>query len=87
MIGAIAGDIIGSRFERRNHKSRDFALFAPGCRPTDDSVMSLAGAGAVLESLDRGEDLSRLAMRWMQELGRRYPNAGYGGRFISWLWE
>ena len=44
MIGAIAGDIAGSRFEFNNFKSKKFRLYHKRCRPTDDSVMSLAAA-------------------------------------------
>ncbi len=50
MIGAIIGDIIGSRFERKNNRSKQFQLFDKSCRPTDDSVMSLAIAKAIIES-------------------------------------
>ncbi len=50
MLGAIIGDIVGSRFELDNHKSKDFELFTSECFPTDDSVMSLAVAKALLES-------------------------------------
>ncbi|MCI7326207.1 hypothetical protein ACQQ9V_07215 [Hornefia butyriciproducens] len=51
MIGAIIGDIAGSRFERASHKSKEFELFDRKCRPTDDSVMSLAVAKAILHNL------------------------------------
>ena len=47
MLGAIIGDIAGSRFEWNNIKSKDFALFGPGCFPTDDSYMTLALAEAL----------------------------------------
>ncbi|WP_291318196.1 hypothetical protein [Desulfuromonas sp.] len=49
MLGAIAGDIIGSRFETDPVKSRDFALFAPECTYTDDAVLSVAVAESLLE--------------------------------------
>ena len=42
MLGSIIGDIAGSRFEWNNQKSKDFELLADGCRPTDDSVMTIA---------------------------------------------
>jgi len=85
MIGAIVGDIAGSRFERHNIKSKDFALFDNNCRPTDDSIMTLAVAKAILSC---GPDFSGLADKaviCMQELGRLYPRAGYGGNFRRWL--
>ncbi len=87
IIGAIAGDIIGSRFEfdRHNIKRKDFRLFAPRCAPTDDSVMTLAVAQALLESGDRPEALGACAVRWMQRIGRSYPGCGFGGRFYDWI--
>lgn len=87
MLGAVTGDIIGSRFEWDNIKHKRFPLFFPACRFTDDSVMTLTIAKAVLES---GEDVSMLgtnAVRCMRELGRQYPNCGYGGMFRRWVWS
>ncbi|NLT33791.1 MAG: ADP-ribosylglycohydrolase family protein [Acidobacteria bacterium] len=77
MIGAIAGDIIGSVYEAHPIKTRDFPLFGPGCRFTDDTVLTVAVAQAILEDGDYA--------RWVRRLGRRYPWAGYGGAFSSWL--
>ena len=85
MIGAIIGDIVGSRFEWHNIKTKEFELFHRRCRPTDDSVMTLAVAQAILDSEGDPASLSQNAVRHMQSLGRRYPNAGYGGRFRKWL--
>ncbi len=130
MIGAIAGDIIGSRFEWHPHKSTEFELFTEDNRCTDDTVMTLAVMKAILEteadykrsgqeekphmdvvfpseggmknangdtdlSQSNGEDvqqedsyyheLSKNAVHWMRKLGRKYPFAGYGGRFGKWL--
>lgn len=85
MIGALIGDIVGSRYERRNHKSKDFELFDNNCRPTDDSVMSLAIAKSILDCDGDFTDLSEKSISRMQELGRKYKNAGYGGRFREWL--
>jgi type I restriction enzyme M protein len=50
MLGAIIGDIVGSRFEFDNHRSKDFELFADGCFHTDDSIMTLAIAKAIMEA-------------------------------------
>ena len=86
MIGAIIGDIVGSRFEWHNIKTKEFELFHRRCRPTDDSVMTLAIAQAILSGTEDMEVLSRTAVRYMLKLGRRYPNAGYGGRFRRWLY-
>lgn len=77
IIGAIAGDIIGSRFERHNRKSTNFELFSPYCRFTDDTVMTVA----VADWLISGRDLNETMYRW----GRKYPHAGYGGGFRKWL--
>ena len=87
MIGALIGDIAGSRFEWNNIKTKEFELLsAEGrCRPTDDSVMSLAVAKAILNCGGGYAELSRQAVACMQELGRAYPHAGYGGGFRRWL--
>ena len=85
MIGAIIGDIVGSRFEHSNHKSKEFEMFDKKCKPTDDSIMSLAVAKAILDCNGNYEDLSARAISSMQELGRIYKNAGYGASFIKWL--
>jgi type I restriction enzyme M protein len=88
MLGAIIGDIAGSRFERSNHKTediRDFELFGSWCRFTDDTVMTLAVARALLETKgDRGR-LPEAATHHMRSLGRAYPRAGYGSGFKRWL--
>ncbi|MBQ9060909.1 MAG: ADP-ribosylglycohydrolase family protein [Firmicutes bacterium] len=87
MLGAIIGDIAGSRFEFYNHKTKDFELFHPDCRFTDDSVMTMAVGAALLESRESEESLEDLFVRHMQKLGRAYPNAGYGGRFYDWVFS
>lgn len=86
MIGAIIGDIVGSRFEWDNHKTKNFDLFTPECFFTDDSVMSLAVATAILESEKQYTDLEKLAVNYMQQIGRLYPDSGYGGMFGEWLY-
>ena len=58
MLGAIIGDIVGSRFEWNNHRDKDFELFTNGCFPTDDSIMSLAIAKAIIVSKPDFSDLS-----------------------------
>ena len=85
MLGAILGDIIGSRFEFDNIKHKHFMLFDPHCFPTDDSIMTLAIAEALLACQEDRRDLSRLSVQCMQAWGRRYPDAGYGNMFSSWL--
>ena len=86
MIGAIVGDVVGSRYEWEYFKSKDFDLFDPGkCSFTDDSVMTIAVAAALADWKKNGGNLSALATKRMQEFGRRFPYAGYGGRFDEWL--
>ena len=85
MLGAIIGDIAGSRFERHNHKSNDFELLTMGCHVTDDSVMSIAICDALMNSKRDMSDLGANAVRSMQTYGNKYPGAGYGGMFRSWL--
>lgn len=85
MLGAIIGDIVGSRFERHNHKSKEFELFTDRCRFTDDTAMTVAVAKAVLECKGDYTELGNHTVRCMQEIGRKYPNAGYGRAFYKWL--
>ena len=82
MLGAIVGDIVGSTRELHNSKTVEFELVPKGSRFTDDTVMSLAVAEWLMRDPDhRPETL----VTCMQRLGRAYPWAGYGGRFIQWL--
>ena len=85
MLGAIIGDIVGSRFEFHNRRNKGFDLFAPRCRSTDDSIMTLAVAQALMEAGENAEALPGCAVRWMQELGREYPHCGFGGMFRTWI--
>ena len=89
MLGAIIGDIAGSRFEWNNQKSKDFELLThiKGCRPTDDSIMTLAVAQAIMDCCNHYDSLSQHAVERMQELGRQYPHAGYGGKFHKWIYD
>lgn len=85
MLGAIIGDIVGSRFEWNNNRSKQFDFLTYKCSVTDDSVMSLAIAKALLESKTDHSDLSENAVKYMQGIGRHYPNCGYGGLFREWM--
>lgn len=76
MIGAIAGDIIGSVYEFEGIKTKQFDLFSPDCCFTDDTVLTVALA----ESILTGNDYPSL----MKAYYRRYPDAGYGGLFHQW---
>lgn len=77
MIGAIAGDIIGSVYEANPIKTKTFPFFHLHCRFTDDTVLTVAVADAILNG--------RSYKQAVHEIGRRYPRAGYGGTFINWL--
>ena len=87
MLGAIVGDIVGSRFEWDNHRSKEFDLLTYKCFFTDDSVMSLALAQAILGSKPDYSDLAEKSVECMQRIGRKYPDCGYGGRFYDWLFS
>ncbi len=105
MIGAIIGDIVGSRFEFNNYRNKDFQLFTKDCEATDDSIMTLAVAKAIMETeriikfsvseYDNGNDssndyymlLKKMTIKYMQEIGRKYPNCGYGGMFEQWVFS
>jgi ADP-ribosylglycohydrolase len=87
LLGAIIGDIVGSPYEFGSDKTKDFALFSPECRPTDDSIMTIAvGCACVEADCDNEEEFKRTLTERMREIGRQYPDAGYGGRFGTWLW-
>lgn len=81
MIGAILGDIIGSRFEFASFKSKDFELFTSECDFTDDTILTVATADAILN----GRSYKEAYLDW----GRRYPNpkGAYGATFSRWLWD
>ena len=88
MYGAILGDIIGSpyEFDFNNYKSKDFPLFCQRSEFTDDTVMTLAVAKALLDTCGQDDAAIRAALvRQMQQLGRAYPDKGYGAHFNGWL--
>jgi ADP-ribosyl-[dinitrogen reductase] hydrolase len=101
LIGAIIGDIVGSRFEFNNHRSKDFELFTDECEVTDDSIMTIAVAKAIMETEKRVTPLlnehgyndeyyallETMTIKYMQEIGRKYPYCGYGGMFGSWIFS
>ncbi len=79
MLGAIAGDIIGSVHEGRGGKTMEFPLFIRGSTFTDDSVLTIATAEALLSARPYDETY--------REFGRSYPDAGYGGTFLQWIFN
>jgi len=101
LIGAIIGDIVGSRFEFNNNRSKNFELFTNECNVTDDSIMTIAVAKAIMETEkrikpllnERGNNdeynklLESMTIKYMQEIGRKYPYCGYGGMFRRWVFS
>lgn len=77
MIGAIAGDIIGSAYEFHRTKHYDFQVFEVGSNFTDDTILTVAVADCLLHEKDYASTI--------KEYGRRYPYGGYGGNFRLWL--
>ena len=87
MLGAILGDMVGAPFEfDRGNKTKDFEMFGKGVGFTDDSVMTIAVAEAMLDSKGKSDDeVKKALVSSMQKWGHEYPNAGYGGMFYQWL--
>lgn len=87
MIGAILGDMIGAPYEfDRGDKTKNFPLFSRRSQFTDDSVMTVAVAEALINSYGKNDDEIRTALvDSMQKWGKRYPDAGYGCMFSQWL--
>ena len=85
-----SGDIIGSPFEfDRGDKTKEFDLFTKGCDFTDDSVMTIAVGEALLAVGTEAtvKKIEEAVVTNMQDWGKRYPYAGYGGRFRYWFRE
>lgn len=79
MIGAIAGDIIGSVYEWNNIKTTEFELFINRSTFTDDTVLTVALADSIIKKKNYAAAL--------REYGRRYPDAGYGEMFKKWIFS
>ena len=87
MYGAIIGDIAGSTLEFDESKVYDIPLFLPGSDITDDTIMTIAVAKALLQWREKGGDLAAYMVQQMQSLGRAYPcpMGAYGTKFKQWL--
>ncbi len=87
MYGAVLGDIIGSTYEYKEMKTKDFELFPEGSEYTDDTIMALAIASAILKHRKKGTPFQMEAALEMRRFGKRYPNpmGAYGNRFKHWL--
>lgn len=81
MLGAIIGDIVGSRFEFHNHRSKKFDLFTYKNFFTDDTVQTCAIASCLLDNKDK------FNVRKFKYICSRYPGCGYGGSFAFWLYS
>lgn len=86
MLGAIIGDVVGSLYEFKSDKTKDFPLLAQGSRLTDNSIMTIAVGYACADSdLNNEKDFKSSVAWYMRRIGRQYPDAGYGGMFARWL--
>lgn len=85
MLGAIIGDIAGSIYEFNNIKTEDFTPFEGKCFFTDDTVMTVAVADALMSGKRDPKKTEACMIKSMKKFGKSYPNAGYGGRFSAWL--
>ncbi len=86
MLGAIFGDIVGSVYEFHNTHNYNFQLLSERSEVTDDTVMTLAVAKALIESEGKSDnEIRETLIDTMKTLGTRYPNAGYGGMFYHWV--
>lgn len=87
MYGAIAGDMIGAPYEfDRSPKVKEFPLFSTGSQFTDDSVMTVAVAEALMDTIGQADTEIKAALIWsMKKWGAKYPDAGYGNMFYQWL--
>lgn len=88
IYGAIIGDIVGSKYEFNNIKTKDFSFISEGCNFTDDTIMTIAVAKALLRiSHSDFSYFQNFLVEEMQNLGRKYPypQGGYGGNFGQWI--
>lgn len=89
MYGAIIGDVVGSQYEFDNIKTKDFKLFTDKCSYTDDTLMTVAVASALLKSRKFPEQFKTILIAEMQAAGGKYPypKGGYGAKFAQWFRE
>ena len=86
MLGAIIGDIVGSPYEFGSGKTKSFPLLQVDCRPTDDSVLTIAVGCACAEANCYNEyEFKSVLERRLKEIGLQYPDSGYGKRFYQWM--
>ena len=85
MLGAIFGDIVGSQFEFTGFNEYNFNLFTGSCNITDDSLMTLAVANALLVSKNDKEQYQSNLISYMKKIAHDHPNTNWGERFYNWL--
>ena len=86
MLGAIIGDIVGSKYEFTSDKTKDFELFSSDSCLTDDSMMTIAvGCACAKSDLSDEEDFKSWVIYYMRKIGREFPSAGYGYHFFRWI--
>lgn len=85
MLGAIIGDLVGSRFEKNNHLSKDFQFLHHTCHVTDDTVTTLAISQALMACDGDWERLAEESIYWLKAYGHLYPDCGFGRNFRKWL--
>ena len=89
MIGAIIGDIVGSRFEfvEDDNRGKNFALFTGECCATDDTLMTVAVAEALYLCKGDYSTLAAKTINCMRAIARAHPNTGWGEKFYHWLFD
>lgn len=87
MYGAIIGDVVGSTYEFAKRKTKNFSLFPGGSDFTDDTIMTIAVAKALMRTVETDRPFDEVLVKTMRELGEEYPHpkGGYGIRFREWL--
>lgn len=92
--GALVGDMVGSVYEFHNIKTKDFPFWDNACFATDDSIMTLAIAQALMDAVEEGcfdtltdDEWRRRFQDNMREVGKPFPGCGYGGRFFEWMYS
>lgn len=88
LYGAIIGDIVGSKYEFNNYRSKNFDFFDNEMFFTDDTVMSIAVCKALANTYKNNyKNISEETVKQMQQIGRKYPLSGYGGNFFKWVFS
>lgn len=86
MIGSIVGDIVGSVYEFDNIKTKDFELFKKECEFTDDTVLTVAVAEALMKyNPDNENEFKEHLIDVFHRYGEMYPDVGYGGNYLYWV--